>query len=137
MTVYTHFFIKLFSASSIHTPLSPRQTQTPIRWPGIREHGGLWQSRSVFRFISASSINFIFFSFFEHLCDCVSGVVCAQGLPTHVRSIQVLHVLAHNFHQNEELLFFSLITLFLPASVFWSWGSFSTCFGAQTTLTTG
>ena len=39
---------------------------------------------------------FQFFSFFEHLCDFVSGVVCAQGLPTHVRSVQVLHVLAHN-----------------------------------------
>ena len=37
----------------------------------------------------------------------------------------------------QEWLFSVQSHFTFPASAFWSWGSFSTCFGAQTTLTTG
>merc|ERR1712130_501941 len=71
------------SSSLYSASITARQTQTPPKWPGIREHGGLWQSSS--------------------------------GMRPRPPSTCSIHT----------------------ASVFSSWGSFSTCFGAQTTLTTG
>merc|ERR1711931_253752 len=37
------------SSSLYSASFTARHTQTPSKWPGIREHGGLWQSRSGMR----------------------------------------------------------------------------------------
>ena len=126
MTVYTHFFIKLFSASSIAWCSSFSQTDTDTN--KMAWHKGTWWPLAVKVKTSLYKCSFMKrrLGSFGHQ-HFISGVVRAQGLPAYVWSIQV----RLSFHDDSypecvfknHVIFCSLTLLVLGLVFHLLWGT--------------